>query len=79
MTLIYGILLPVRSRIESFLYHNLIRHKIPQHNNMISVGDQQYRAAAGAPGAAAATVNVEQHQYKAPSTASAAVAAKKQQ
>ena len=34
----------------------------------------EYRAAAGAPGAAAA-VNIEQHQYKAPSPASAAVAA----
>ena len=38
---------------------------------MISVADQQRRAAAGALGAAAA-VNIEQHQYKAPSPASAA-------
>ena len=45
---------------------------------MIIVANQQYRAEAGAPGAAAA-VNIEQHQYKAPSTASAAVAAKQQQ
>ena len=42
---------------------------------MISVEDQQYRAAAGAPGAAVATYIIEQHQYKAPSPASAAVAA----
>ena len=40
---------------------------------MILVADQQYRAAAGALGAAAA-VNIEQHQYKAPSPASTAVA-----
>ena len=40
---------------------------------MILVADQQYRAGAGAPGAAAA-VNIEQYQYKAP-PASAAVAA----
>ena len=68
--------LPVRNRIEPFLYHHLIRHKIQQ---VILVSDQQYRAAAGAPGAAAAAVNIEQHQYKAPSPASVAVAAKQQQ
>ena len=38
---------------------------------MILVPDQQYRAAAGAPGAAAA-INIEQHQYEAPSPASVA-------
>ena len=42
---------------------------------MVVVEDQQYRAAAGAPGAAVATYIIEQHQYKAPSPASAAVAA----
>ena len=41
---------------------------------MLLIADQQYRAAAGAPGAAA--VNIEQHQYKEPTPASAAVAAK---
>jgi len=46
---------------------------------MILVENQQYKAAAGAPGAAAATVNIQQHQYKAPTRASAAVAAKQQQ
>ena len=43
---------------------------------MISVADQHYRAAAGAPGAATAVVNVEQHQYEEPSPASAALTAK---
>ena len=46
---------------------------------MIFVADQQYRAAAGAPGAASAAVNMEQCQYQAPSTAPAAVTAKQQQ
>ena len=44
---------------------------------MILVADQQYIAAAGAPGAPAA-VNIEQHRYKASSPASAAVAATQQ-
>ena len=38
---------------------------------MVLVADQQHRAAAGAPGAAAA-VNIKQYQYKALSPASAA-------
>ena len=45
---------------------------------MILVADQNYSAAAGAPRAAVAG-NIEQDQYKAPSPASAAVAAKQQQ
>ena len=45
-------------------------------HNIILVAHQQYRAAAGA---AIAAVNIEHHQYKAPSPASAAVAAKQQQ
>ena len=59
-----------------FLYHNLIRHKVPVGIIIwFLVAHQQYGAAAGAPGAAAAAVNIEQNQYKAPSPASAAVAA----
>ena len=76
--LTFHIVLPVRSKIEPFL-HNLIRHNIPQAYNMILAAHQQYSAVAGAPGAAAAAVNIEQHQYNAPSPASAAVAAKQQQ
>ena len=75
--LTFHVVLPVRSKIEPFL-HNLIRHNIPQAYNMILAAHQQYSAVAGAPGAAAA-VNIEQHQYNAPSPASAAVAAKQQQ